>query len=347
MFDYLLILVIKYLIKKNLEKNIAMLMENKTDSIFMWFVLIIVSIIVFGSFINTKIDGYERAMFDEMIIGRAHKPFVYRCFIPVLTKGTYYILPEQIKHSLNILSEKKHFVSPYFFLTAIFWYLSILGFAFSLKKLAQFIYNLKEFISLTIAIIGVAGIPIFFKYYSYIYDLPQLFLFTLSLYFLVKARWNFYLLALFLSTMNKETSILLIFVFFIHYKNILSNSLFRRLLKYQFLIFISVTLLIRLYFYNNPGTLVEFQLFHNLSLEPYSVSQFISFIIIGIAIYFDWENKPHFLRSAFYMIIPLLLLTLFLGFIDEYRDYYEVYPVIILLVFHSIQKLFHGQKNYL
>jgi hypothetical protein len=40
------------------------------------------------------------------------------------------------------------------------------------------------------------------------------------------------------------------------------------------------------------------------------------------------------------MLAPLLGLTLFLGFIDEWRDYFEVYPVLVLLAAHTVGRLF-------
>lgn len=38
------------------------------------------------------------------------------------------------------------------------------------------------------------------------------------------------------------------------------------------------------------------------------------------------------------MIIPLLFLALFLGYLDELRGYYEVLPVITIFVYVNILK---------
>jgi len=37
--------------------------------------------------------------------------------------------------------------------------------------------------------------------------------------------------------------------------------------------------------------------------------------------------------------IPLFVLTLFLGYLDELRDYYELFPVVTILIFHSIAEI--------
>jgi hypothetical protein len=91
---------------------------------------------------------------------------------------------------------------------------------------------------------------------------------------------------------------------------------------------------------NNPGSIVEFHLFHNLLLEPYSVAQFLAFLCIGLLIGYDWKNKPTFIKDALAIAVPMVLLTLLFGYLDEYRDFYELYPIIILLIAHTIIKQF-------
>ena len=49
-----------------------------------------------------------------------------------------------------------------------------------------------------------------------------------------------------------------------------------------------------------------------------------------------WSAKPLFLRRALWIAVPLLVLTFGLGFFDELRDYYEVYPVLVLLLAHTL-----------
>ncbi|NUN10354.1 MAG: hypothetical protein HUU54_14365 [Ignavibacteriaceae bacterium] len=318
-----------------------------------WILLPVISAMVLGSFIRTGIDGYERAMFSEMIDGTAHKPFVYRALIPLAVKSITYAIPDNIEalidkwgyEKINFVKKREGVRLTEISIVLFFSYLSIMGFAWSLHILGKHFYNFKEITGYIISLTAVAGIPVFFQYYSYMYDLPQLFLFTLSLYYLAKERWSYFLALFTITTINKETSILLILIFFIHYRQILPISEFRKLLALQFSIFAIIKLTLTSLFWENNGTFVEFHLKHNLFLAPFTISQFVSFILIGIGLSYAWNNKPKFLRNSLFILIPLLGLTFFLGLLDEYRDYYESYPIIVLLIYPSIHSLFNNSSG--
>jgi hypothetical protein len=49
-----------------------------------------------------------------------------------------------------------------------------------------------------------------------------------------------------------------------------------------------------------------------------------------------WSQKPLFLKRALWIIPVLLVLTFCFGYIDEMRDYYEGYPIILLLMAHTL-----------
>lgn len=330
----------------------SILQSKRYSQLSLWIILLIVSTIVLGSFIRTGIDGYKKAMFKEMINGTAYKPFVYRTFVPILIKSTSLLLPENVKEEINkwgkenirYITRKGRDIDLLDLLFAIgFWYISIIGFAFFFRKLAHHFYLQNDKILFILSIIAVAGLPILFKYYSYIYDLTHLFLFTFCLYLLVKANWKLYLLLFCVTTLSKETSALLIIIYYIHYKRILSKSDFNKIFMAQIVIFIIIKMILTIYYYNNTGSIAEFHLKHNLELEPYTISQFLAFVIIGVGIAHDWKNKPPFLKNALCIITPLLVLSFFLGYLDEYRVHYEIYPIVLLLIFHSVKKLFNNK----
>ncbi len=331
------------------------MISSKLRKIFFFIGLIFIITPVIGSFIKIGIDGYERAMFEDMIRGTANKPFVYRCLVPFTIRGVSALLPENIKTEINIWGANHiHYLnvdrnnidlSDLLIATGL-WFISILGFAYSVMKLLRYFYDINEYFIYTVAAMAVAGLPIFFKSYSYLYDFTNLFLFTLCLYYLVKEKWLQYLLSLIIATTCKETTILLIFIYIFHYRNYFSKQYFRNLLLYQIIIYVFIKLILLIIYYDNPGTFVEFHLMYNLKLDPYSISQFLALIILGVAIIYDWKNKPEFLRHSILIICPLLVLTLFFGCLDEYRDYYEVYPIVILLVTHTIVKILNRSVHF-
>jgi hypothetical protein len=69
------------------------------------------------------------------------------------------------------------------------------------------------------------------------------------------------------------------------------------------------------------------------------LSTFVVLLIIFLSIFSRWDEKPKFLKDALWIGIPLLILTLLFGFFDELRDYYEVLPIIILLISFNIAKI--------
>jgi uncharacterized membrane protein YeiB len=64
----------------------------------------------------------------------------------------------------------------------------------------------------------------------------------------------------------------------------------------------------------------------------------LAFAVLGLImlVYYKWQEKPLFIKTTLWALVPLLLLTLFFGYLDELRDYYEIYPTVIILISHSI-----------
>jgi len=80
------------------------------NNYFFWFAAIIVSAYVLIVFVKTPgINGYERAMFPEMIYGTAWKPFVYRTLLPSAVRITGEIVPEEVRKSLTENVETSEF----------------------------------------------------------------------------------------------------------------------------------------------------------------------------------------------------------------------------------------------
>ena len=62
-------------------------------------------------------------------------------------------------------------------------------------------------------------------------------------------------------------------------------------------------------------------------------------LVVAALISYKWKEKPAFLKAALCIAVPLFGTTLFFGFLDELRDYYEIYPILVLLIAHSIGNL--------
>jgi hypothetical protein len=62
-------------------------------------------------------------------------------------------------------------------------------------------------------------------------------------------------------------------------------------------------------------------------------------LLIAVLAGYHWSEKPAFLRDGLWILAPLVLLTMLFGFVEELRDYYEVYPILLILIVHSIYTL--------
>ena len=71
-------------------------------------------------------------------------------------------------------------------------------------------------------------------------------------------------------------------------------------------------------------------------MSPYNIGTAIGFLTVITMILYQWEEKPLFLRCGLWMLLPLVSLCFFFGWLDELRDYYEVYPIITLLMAHTL-----------
>ena len=103
----------------------------------------------------------------------------------------------------------------------------------------------------------------------------------------------------------------------------------------------AVKILLFILFKDNPGRFVEFHLIDRnyLLFNGYSLVTFVALVIISFSVFSKWQEKPKFLKDALWIAIPLLILTLFLGFFDELRDYYEAFPVVVLLISFNFARI--------
>jgi hypothetical protein len=90
---------------------------------------------------------------------------------------------------------------------------------------------------------------------------------------------------------------------------------------------------------------VEYHLLHHfiaLALEPLRVLSYLAGgLIVVLLAARDWHRKPFFLRQGALVLLPLLfVLYLLWGFPLEIRVFYEVYPLLLLLVLPSLDSRF-------
>ncbi|MFC2103367.1 hypothetical protein ACFLSS_02945 [Bacteroidota bacterium] len=308
------------------------------------------------------INDNTPSMFGDTIYGKAHKPYVYRTLLPSAVRLLSSAVPNSVRSSISDkiesnISLKKLFIKlkwekelavEYSF-AMLLMFLSLWGFTLAIRYLFQLFYETSPWYSYSVSLLALIGLPPMFQYTSFVYDFPLLFLYTLGLIFLYKQDWKSFLVLYFIACINKETTILLTLIFYIYYKGMLKSELFRKLLAAQIAIFVVVKLVLYLIYTDNPGGLVEFHLIdHNLRLlTGYELPLIVSILGIILLIFYKWEEKPDFLRKSMVAFIPLIVLTFFLGYLDELRDYYEVYPTVVIMISYSIARIMELQIKLL
>jgi hypothetical protein len=297
------------------------------------------------------IDAYSRSRLVDMVHGTAYRPYVYRALVPATARLGASLTPLTIRSSLTALfrAQKQkpsdwdaQFAAEYVWVISIMA-LSLLGFAAATRTLFQAVFVASASYASPTALVLLAIVPIFFGPFSrQIYDFTTLWLFTLGLGFIASRRWRAYAALFPLACLNKETAVLLTLVFIASARNRQradgdDRVTLRSLLAYQTIVFVAIRSAVAYVFRDNPGSAVELHLFdHNAQvlLHPGSMSKRLIVLLgAGVIGAYGWERKPPFLRLALLTLAPaLLVMGMTVGQVDEIRAYYEIYPVIGLLV---------------
>lgn len=289
-------------------------------------------------------DHYEKAKFSEMINGTAYKPYVLRTLMPLMINSLSSLFPEKLKTRTNNLLHRsdtirklgwnKNYLFEYLIFLIITFIVFLLHF-YVLKKLVIVFYEGCANPELY-PLLGLVLIPLFQKYHNYIYDPLTLLLFASALLFLVKQNLIGYYLVFALAIVNKETAVLLIPIFVLKkYNELLTSQLLLSILMQFSLWIISRIILLKL-FEGNPGSILEFHLMgHNVNLFT-SLPLFLSFLIIfsmiTLPIVYRWKQKDRFIKQGLMIVfLPLIISSVFFGFVDEMRGYYEAFPFVFIL----------------
>jgi hypothetical protein len=318
---------------------------------------VLLSALVFGIFVcRPGINGYDRAMFADMIYGNAEKPYVYRILLPGTVRLLTAVIPSDARFRLSYALAENPAVSNLFtilgwehgyaieyFVALALMYVALAGFVWAVRYLLDGVYSVSPRVRDVFTLLTLAGLTQFFRYYSYLYDFPNICLFTLGLALMVRGRWRVFIPVYLLACLNKETTILLTMIFCIHFlgRARMERKTFVALLLAQLAIFGLVQLGLFLAFRDNLGGFLPRSFpHHNLDvLKAYPLSVVFGWCGLVLLICYGWSNKPLLLRHGLWIVAPLVVLSFFLGYVDELRDFYEAYPIVLLLILPSIGRL--------
>lgn len=237
-----------------------------------------------------------------------------------------------------------------YLLASVLMFLSFVGFGHYTAKLTERFCELPETATGRLLLItGVLmGLPPFFRYVSYPYDPPQLFLFTLALYLSTVQRTRAFFVAFVACCLNKETALLLIPLYGLAiHGHCASPRRYWSTVLGLIAVYVSIKSALTWAFRSNPGSLVEFHLAHNVEwlTSGWTFTDLVVLSGIATLVLFRWSEKPILLRRSFLCVfLPLGALAVFLEHVDEWRGYYEAYPLAFALAVESVLRFDNAVK---
>jgi len=300
----------------------------------------------------TSFNGDPRSTLTDLLHGTAHKPFVERMLVPLLTRGIYALAPEdgwnQLRASLLEIPKvqketlrlgwETHYLPEYLIaLTLVFG--ALVGFTFVCRAFFSTLYLTDQATRNALPIGALLSLPPFFHVGThYIYDFPALLFFTMGLLFMVQKRWSPYYLVYLGGCLNKETMVILTVAFLLLFHQRMKRRTMVLHVGAQVAVFAVTKAIVMYHFAPNPGHSFELHIFRNIHylLLPYTVITLLVGVIIIALVFYDFRQKHFVLQRTTWLIVPFGVLMILFGLVDEVRTLYEIFPIYFLLIAHTV-----------
>jgi len=294
---------------------------------------------------------YSVAAFDSLVDGTAHKPFVTRMLVfSYVRVAAAYASPQLIswlEQPLRWLGWGRLLYPPDFVSRPhlVLWYWMILGSLLllveGLRRFLRALYDAPAGTHLVWACVALSLWPLLHRYYAYPYDPFTPTIFCWTLYAAYRRRRVLYFGLLLLAALHKETAVAIpLAVAYMDRGTEPPLASAARAVGCCAGVLAVRLALSGLLFSDSVGGFVEFHLLsHNLTwwrlTQSWSVALLLAVLIWALALR-DWNTKPRGARAAALVVVPLLLLAVPFGFIDELRQYAEGLPGLAALAFPTV-----------
>ncbi|MBN2211956.1 MAG: hypothetical protein JW709_11220 [Sedimentisphaerales bacterium] len=294
------------------------------------------------------ITGWKPALYEDLIYMRASRPYVKRQLIPFLVRTITRITPQGIKDALkkrfgqSTWAQKHGWPADYATEYVVGLVIMIACLAGGLAALYHFLRLFLEITPLQAhgAALGTGLLlPLSLSGKMYYYDWGVLLLFTWAMVLMYQQRWRWYYPVFILACLNKETTILLPAIMAVW----LGRKALRRSFVYHILAQVvlcgGICLAIAWWLRDRPGGNTEWHLQRNLGMNLSRLA-YVRLVIMAMGIILaikGLRGAPVFIYRGYLLILCVLLTTmLFIGYIDELRDMYEILPFTIVLILIAV-----------
>lgn len=296
---------------------------------------------------------YDRFTIGELMHAEAEMPFMRRALVPLTGRLIMAAIPQHLDEQFDQAMARRFedrlnrtvvedSAMTEFAVLYLIQFGVLIGIGLAVRALSAALYRASGRFHDGVSLLAVAALPTLFLRMVAVYDFPTVLFFTLGPLMLLKRRWWGYMVVFALACVNKETAVLLavLFVLYVLRGRLLERRAGLMLLGGQLAIFAAIFAVLSLVFRGNPGTPLEFHLTDNFTfLRPFPLSWFIAWGVIAALTFHEWRRKPILLRQSLALLIILVATTLFFGILNELRDYFEVYPAVVLLMGWSVARL--------
>jgi len=278
--------------------------------------------------------------------GQLVRPFATRVLVPMVVLGAAKVTPEFIRERIEAGTLRVPVRNVPATVAHQFHALLVLacfaGYAITMRKLlrAMFLATLLQVEIITI--VSMVLMPVMFQYHNYFYDPVTLFLSTLLWLYACRREWTSYLVVFGISCFNRETTVLFL----------LSATLWRSSLDGWKKAFVYSGLLLGLavvirggiawWSQGIPGSIAEFHLYdHNLPklLMFLNEPELVSCLFLGFLVFAFWKEKPLLVQLGILQLLALVVLAVVAGYVDEYRQYFECYAILVITMAYTLTKL--------
>jgi hypothetical protein len=295
---------------------------------------------------HMKLTGsYEFASLEKLTLFSAPPPFSYRVLLPSIGA---------VLNKLDVLKiEIIYFLLEFVFVSLLY---------LSLKKLLEeyFEENKACFLSLLFIILCSLIFILNYRYtigreatFRFPYDTPALMFTILGIYLILKQAWGIYFICVFLATLNRESSILIILLVPIIYSQNKKQWL------YPFITSLIIYLLTRgmLYYFisNSTATIFNWHYgksdymlfdvnFHWLFHEQNVLLFVAEFAFMPLFWFTFYDYIPRDFRGIRYLVFAYLLGLLCVGSVMESRIFGECVALMYLPVCLAVNNWMNGEQ---
>jgi hypothetical protein len=298
-------------------------------------------------------NDYFAAKFEDAVYSRSFQPYVYRALLPWTVQSITQAL-EGARYSVALLFHGNAFLSELtarsrvptlksleLVVFALLFVALLHVLAFSLRRMCKRLYAAPALFPEVVPLVALIALPSLFSYHNYIYDPGTLVFSALSLEALVAGRWWWFVGVVATGYFNKETIVLFVPVFALHAFGKVPARRYFAMLFSLIAAFAVSRLVLNALFADHLGEYTISQILdHNLKLiHGYPVATTVAWLAVTMAVFGHWASKPRVLKLGLLCHVPLFGACLLWGYFDELRDYYETYPMLVLMMAPTVAAL--------